>query len=221
MPPGPKPPSVSSLATALATPEPLALASQTPRMAIAAPPPRERALIAIALVLLPLVAASLLALGWGLWQLRSAVAGEIRERERRLREDLPADAVLLDGEGWRQAAAARPLAAGNILLARCRLLAAGRRWGELDESVAGMARLDPGSVLPGSRLLRVEALLALGRTGEAADQLHRLDGRTMDPDDQARVATLAGRLWTATAPPAKPRSSVLRPTEQPEQPPPE
>lgn len=189
-----KPPSVSALASVLIRRDSPAARPEN-RIAIARPSPRARVLVASVLLLLLALAAGVFVLGRSVGTMVEEMRASRSSAERLVRERLPADAVLLDEQGWRREAAARPLAAANLHLARCRLLAESKRWTEIESTITAVALTDPGELLPATRLLGVEALLALGRADAAAAMLHDIDATALDGADRATAADLAARVW--------------------------
>lgn len=191
-------PSVSSLASVLVRRDPVA-AAPSHRVAIARPSPLVRTLLAAVLLMMLGLTGGLIALYAGVDGLVAAMRRDRDARDAHEHRDLPPDTVLLDEQGWRREVAARPQAAANLHLARCRLLAAARRWGELDATVASVALSSPGDLLPETRILRAEALAGLDRPAEAATALHAIDGSILDEALGQRAAVLAARLWSANA----------------------
>ena len=200
----PHEPSVSSLADALSRSR---APASPPRVAIAKPSNLVRVLVAAVLVLTLLFLAGVLALGLRTSELVEGMRQARLDREERERRALPSEAVLRDAESTRREVLARPLASGVIWQARCALLVRDGDWTEVEAVCARLALDSPHDLLPGTRLLRAEALLKLGRHAEAARELHGIDHRRLDQAAQARAADLAGRLWL-----------VDRPTEQRRQP---
>lgn len=188
---------MASLASALARGEP-----QDRRVHVVAVPRPGllvRALLATLLVLALVFAAAVLAAGAGFRGLVDAFAA-LRSERRLALSALPPEEVLADAAAARQAAAARPAAAAAIWRARCERLAAAGSWAAIEALCAEVSATRPEHLLPATRLLRAEALAALGRTADAARELHRLDADGLDPEGRRRAAELAGRLWLRDRP---------------------
>lgn len=185
-------PSVSSLAEDLSRTRGQA---PPPRVAIARPSDLVRALVAAVLVLTLLFIAGVLALGLRTSELVAEMRQARLDREDRERRALPSEAVLRDADSTRREVLARPLASGVIWQARCALLAREGDWREIEALCARLALTSPDDLLPGTRLLRAEALLRLGRKDDAARELYAIDQRRLDEAGRTRAADLAGRLW--------------------------
>ena len=192
--PTPRRPSVSSLASVLIRRDPV-LGRPRERVVVARPSPLVRVLIVTALGLTLLFTAGLLTLAPGIAGLVTSLRRDRAARDAHDRADLPAANVLLEAALWRREVARRPLAAANLHLARCQLLASTKRWQELDETVTSIGLTSPGDLLAATRLLHAEALAALARPGEAGAVLHAIDGRLLEPGAREHAAELAARLW--------------------------
>lgn len=190
-------PSVSSLADALSrTREPL----PPPRVAIARPGNPVRVLIAAVLVLTLGFVVGILLLGLRTSELVAEMRAFRLAREERERRAIPDEDVLRDAEATRRETLARPLASAVIWQARCGVLARDGDWAAVEELCSHLALTSPDDLLPGTRLLRAEALLHLGRGSEASRELHGIDQRRLDEAGRARAADLAGRLWLVDRP---------------------
>jgi len=208
-------PSVSSLAEALTrTAEP----DLPPRVAIAKPRNLVRVLVAGVLVLTLIFVAALLMLSARISQLVIGMRAQEAAITFRETAALPAADVLADGEATRKETVIRPLAAGPIWRARCAYLAEQGDWAGLDATCVQVRLVNPGDLLPATKLLHAEALIQLGRWAEAGRILHQIDQSQLDNAGRERSADLAGKLWLAPAVRARPEPaaspSVERSAEQ-------
>ena len=196
-----------------------------PRVAIAKPRNLVRVLVAAVLVLTLMFVAALLALSARVSDLVADMRAQDAAIAFRETEALPTADVLADGEATRRETVARPLAAGPIWRARCTYLAEQGDWAGIDATCVQVGLVNPGDLLPATRLLHAEALFRLGRGAEAGHVLHLIDQSRLDVVGREHSADLAGKLWLGQS--VRPRRdpvappSVERSAEQVREPTPE